>query len=332
MTKRPTISDVARMADVSKSTVSHVLNNTRFVEAETRQRVQDAIDKLGYRPSIAARSLTTKRSGTVGMIISDASNFFFSEMLRGVEDVLRPQHYGLIVCNTDEVLEHEADYLDLLVRQRVDGIIAAATSQRWAVLSEVEALRTPVVFVDRTFDDLDGPYVGVDNEGGAYLGAHHLIERGYREIGVLAGFQRLSTMRERLNGFVRALQEAGLPLRDEWIVPSPLSIEAGKAAMHQILSLTEPPRAVFVNNNLLTLGALLALEEMDLSCPVNVALVGFDDHPWAAISNPPLTVVRQPTREMGRTAANTLLELIDNREPPNRRVLLGCELIARKSA
>lgn len=332
MTKRPTISDVARMADVSKSTVSHVLNNTRFVEAETRRRVQAAIDKLGYRPSTAARSLTTKRSGTVGMIISDASNFFFSEMLRGVEDVLRQQQYGLIVCNTDEVLEREADYLDLLVRQRVDGIIAAATSQRWAVLNDAEALRTPVVFVDRTFDDLDGPYVGVDNEGGAYLGTCHLIARGYREIGVLAGFQRLSTMRERLSGFVRAMHEAGLPLRDEWILPSPLSIEAGKTAMHKILSLADPPRAIFVNNNLLTLGALLALEEMDLSCPVNVALVGFDDHPWAAISNPPLTVVRQPTREMGRTAANTLLELINDREPPSRRVVLDCELIARKSA
>src|SRR3954469_5479693 len=135
MVKRSTISDVARMADVSKSTVSHVVNNTRYVEDETRQRVLTAIDTLAYRPSSAARSLTTKRTGTAGMIISDASNFFFSEMLRGVEDLLLPRSYSLTVCNTDEVLEREARYLDLLLQQRVDGIIAA-TSQRWSALME----------------------------------------------------------------------------------------------------------------------------------------------------------------------------------------------------
>jgi LacI family transcriptional regulator len=320
------------MANVSKSTVSHVVNNTRYVEAETRQRVLSAIDTLAYRPSSVARSLTTKRTGTAGMIISDASNFFFSEMLRGVEDVLLPRSYSLTVCNTDEVLEREARYLDLLLQQRVDGIIAAATSQRWSALLEAEAQNTPIVFVDRKFDELAGPYVGVDNEGGAYLGVHYLIEQGYREIGVLAGFQRLSTMRERLHGCRRALQEAGVPIHEEWMITSHLSIEAGKQSMLRLLSQTPRPRAVFVGNNLLVLGALLAIRELGLRCPQEIAIVGFDDHPWAAVAHPPLTVVRQPARELGRCAAEMLCTLIDGKQPAEQQVILGCELVVRQSA
>lgn len=332
MTKRPTISDVARLAEVSKSTVSHVLNNTRNVEEPTRQRVLAAIAELGYRPSSAARSLTTKHTNTVGMVISDSANFFFSEMLRGVEDILHAEGYGLLVCNTDEVLQREAHYLDLLLRQRVDGIVAAATSQAWTPLREAATQHTPIVFVDRRFRDLEGPYVGADNEGGAKLGVQHLIERGYREIGVLAGFQRLSTMRERLHGYQVALSEAGLPLQDEWIIPSDLSIEAGKEAMRRLLTLPHRPRAVFVNNNLITLGALLAIRELGLDCPGEVAVVGFDDHPWAAVSAPPLTVVRQPAREIGQIAAEALCILIDGQPPDQQQYILPCELIVRESA
>ena len=332
VSKRPTITDVARLAEVSKSTVSHVLNNTRNVETSTRQRVLHAIEELGYRPSTAARSLTTKRTGTVGTVISDASNFFFNEMLRGVEDVLHAGGYGLLVCNTDEVLEREAHYLDLLLRHRVDGIIAAATSRRWAALQEAESLHTPVVYVDRRFADLDGPYVGVDNESGACLGVRHLIEQGYTDIGILAGFQRLSTMQERLFGYQRALREAGLPIRDEWIAPSPLGIEAGKQAMEHLLTLPKRPQAVFVSNNLITLGALTAIRALGFACPEDVAVVGFDDHPWAAVADPPLTVVRQPAREVGRVAAETLCALIDGNGSIAPTTILKCELVVRNSS
>ncbi len=168
--RAPTISDVAKRAYVSKSTVSHVINGTRTVEAETKRRVLEAIADLGYRPNKVARSLTTKRTGTIGMIVSDASNQFFGEMLRGVEDVLRPANYALIVCNTDEALEREEHYLNLLLGQRVEGIIAAATSQNWAALTLAEVSHTPIVFVDRRFEGLEGPYVGADNVGGTYAG------------------------------------------------------------------------------------------------------------------------------------------------------------------
>ena len=182
--KRPTMGDVAARADVSKTTVSHVINNTRHVEEDTKRRVLQAIDELDYRPSAAARSLTTNRTETIGVIVSDSSNYFFAEVLRGIEDVLRLENYALLVCNTAEILEREEHYLDILIRQRVDGIIAAATSRKWGTLSQVEALHIPIVFVDRLFEGLNAPYVGVDNKEGAGLGASYLVGCGYTEIGI----------------------------------------------------------------------------------------------------------------------------------------------------
>jgi LacI family transcriptional regulator len=323
--------DVAERAGVSKTTVSHVINETRFVEKDTKRRVRQAIADLGYRPSVAARSLTTNRTQTIGVIVSDSSNYFFAEVLRGIEDVLRQENYALLVCNTAEILERESHYLDLLLRQRVDGIIAAATSERWGVLTEFEMQHVPIVFMDREFEGLDGPFVGVDNESGASLGTAHLIECGHRRIGVLAGFQRLSTMRERLAGFRHALQQHEVRLPEEWVATSPLSIEGGREAMRRMMSLPERPTAVFLSNNLLSLGALLAVNESSMRCPQNVALVGFDDHPWAAVSRPPLTVIRQPATRLGQTAAEMLLKLMDGETLPEKRVVLECELVTRES-
>jgi DNA-binding LacI/PurR family transcriptional regulator len=329
--KRPTMKDVAELAGVSKTTVSHVINNTRFVEEETRLRVLQAISELGYRPSAVARSLTTNRTQTVGVIVSDASNYFFAEVLRGIEEVLMPEGYALLVCNTAEILEREAHYLDILMRQRVDGIIAAATSQRWDGLTEIEMKHIPAVFVDRAFEGLDGPLVEVDNRRGAYTGAKHLIECGHRRVGILAGFQRLSTMRERLAGFREALDEHGISLPEEWVETSQLSIAGGREAMGRMLAGRQRPTAVFVSNNLLALGALLALKQAGVRCPEDLSIVGFDDHPWAAVSDPPLTVIRQPAEELGRVAADTLLRLVNGEEPEESRVVLECELVLRES-
>lgn len=330
-TKRPTITDVATRAFVSKTTVSHVLNGTRFVAPETKQRVIAAIAELGYRPSTAARSLITKRTGTVGIVISDSSNPFFGELLLSIEEVLRPRNYALIICNTNETLEYEAHYLDLLLNQRVDGIIAAATSQPWMELSRAETEHTPVVFVDRTFEHFDGYYVGVDNRAGAYVGTQHLIRCGYKSIGILAGLERLSTMRERLDGYCQALRDAGMPVNPTWIIRSQLSVDGGREAMRTLLNLPQRPDAVFINNNLLALGALLEMRAQNVDCARDLGIVGFDDHPWAAVSSPMLTVVRQPTRHIGRVAAEMILALINGQPVAEKRVVLPCELVIRGS-
>lgn len=325
------IKDVAARAGVSKTTVSHVINGTRYVEEETRKKVLQAIQDLHYRPSSAARSLTTKRTSTVGVVISDSSNPFFSELLLGVEEILRPQNYAVIICNTNEALEYESHYLNLLLNQRVDGIIAAATSQPWIELSKAEVQHTPVVFVDRAFEKLDGFFVGVDNKAGAYLGTQHLIQCGYRKIGILAGMDRLSTMRERQDGYCQALNDAGLPINREWIIPSPLSVDGGREAMRRLFNQPQRPDAVFINNNLLALGALLEMREIKDISSDEIGIVCFDDHPWAAVSYPPLTVVRQPTREIGHVAANMLLTLIKEQPVLEKRVILNCEIVERKS-
>lgn len=329
--KRTTMQDVAKQAGVSKATVSHVINGTRYVEKGTKQRVLQAITDLDYRPNAAARSLTTRRTDIIGMVISDATNLFFSEMLAGVDDVIRAKNYGLVVCNTDEILEREDHYLNLLLGQRVDGIIAAATSKRWNALAAAEVQHTPVVFVDRKFEYLEEPFVGVDNQGGAAIGTRHLIECGHSQIGILAGFQRLSTMRERAAGFRQALAEANLACRDEWVITSELSIESGKESTLQTLSQADRPTALFAGNNLLCLGALLALRELGLRCPDDISIVSFDDHPWASVADPPLTVVRQPAREVGQCAAQMLCDFLSETQPPQARIILPCELVVRQS-
>jgi LacI family transcriptional regulator len=329
--RRVTIKDVAERAGVSKSTVSHAINATRFIEPETRRRVMQAIADLNFHPSSLARSLTTHRTNTIGLVVSEISNNFFSDILHGIEDRTRPYNYSFVVCNTGEILEREDRYLDLLLSQRVDGIIAAATSQRWEALSKASLQHTPVVYVDRAFEGMEGPFVGVDNRRGAWMGASHLIHRGHRKIGILAGFQRLSTMRERLGGFCQALAENQIPLPEEWKIQSELSIEAGKAAAMQLLSQVNRPTALFASNNLLSLGALKAIQQSGLCCPEDIGILGFDDHPWAEVTCPPLSVVRQPARAVGQKAAEILLHLINDEPVDQSRIILDCELIVRSS-
>lgn len=329
--KRITMRDVAELAGVSKATVSHVINETRFVEDSTKERVKLAIKELGYRPNVAARSLTTQQTKIVGYIVSDVTNTFFAEIMRGIEDVLMSKDYSIMVCNTNEVLEREEYYMDILLTQGVDGIIAAATSQNWKSLNEASKLNIPIVLLDRTFDNAIAPYVGVNNKQGAYLGTKHLIESGHTDIGILSGFQRLSTMRERLDGFEIALDEFGLSIRDEWSLSSPLTIEDGTKKIKKLMSLDKRPSAVFICNNLLSLGALMGLKEMGLKCPDDVAIVAFDDHPWAKVSNPPLTVVCQPTYEIGKMAAQKLLQALDNPQANIPSAIFNCELVVRES-
>lgn len=330
--KRPSINDVAQKAGVSKSTVSHVINGTRYVEDETRQIVQRVIDELGYRPSLIARSLTTNRTQMIGVLVSDTSNNFFGELIRGIDLVFGTLQYGLIVCNTDEILEREEYYINLLLSQQVDGIIAAAVSQHWRALELAEMKQKPIVFVDREFENLnERPFVGSDNHAGGVAAALHMVACGHRDIGMLAGFQRLSSMRQRLEGFRQGLAAQHISMPEEWIAYSPLSVEAGKESAMHLLTLPNRPRALFVNNNFLSLGALLALQTLGLRCPEDVALVGFDDHPWAVVSNPPLTVIRQPALAIGEAAARMLLELLTAGHISQPRLLLDCDLVIRAS-
>lgn len=327
-----TIIDVAKKADVSIKTVSRVLNDEQYVKDSTREAVLMAIESLGYRPNKVARSLSRSQTETIGIVVSNIANYFIGEAIRGVEEITSSSNYSLIVCNTDEQYERENNYLDLLLRHRVDGIIAAAASQKWEALGTAEKRSTPVVFLDRRFEGMEGPYVGVDNTDGAYKAVNHLIECGHSKIGVISGLARLSSIRGRMAGYRRAMAENQLPVDPDWVAESNLQKEEARQAVHRILSQPQPPTALFVTTNVLALGTLLALKELGLRCPDDVAIVAFDDHPWAEVCDPPLTVIRQPAREIGRTAAEMLLTLMNGETPANSQVRLASELIIRQSS
>jgi LacI family transcriptional regulator len=329
--KRTTISDVARRAEVSKATVSHVINETRFVEELTKQRVLDAIAELGYRPSSAARSLTTNQTHTVGVLISDASNNFYAEVLLGIEAALRPAGYGLIVCNTAETRELELGALDLLLSQRVDGLAVAGATGHWDPLQRAEAEQLPIVFVDREFEGLKGPFVGVDNELGAYTGTHHLIEAGHKRLGLVVGYTPASAMRGRVAGFLRAASECGITVPEEWVMHCRSQVDAARDAVRKLFAERDHPTALFVTNNVMMLGVLRGLKALGLRCPDEVSLVGFDDNPWWEMTSPPLTAVYQPSWRLGHEAGKLLLAIMRGDEARERRIVLPCELIRRES-
>ncbi len=326
-----TIRDVARHANVSVATVSHVLNHTRYVSPETRAAVLAAIKTLRFHPNHIARSLSMQRTNTIGMVVGHISNPFFSEMILGAEAILHPLGFSLFLCNSEEDVAREEHYLNLLLSRRVDGIIAAATSEQWATLEILEALNIPIVFIDRTFTGIKGPFVGVDNAAATYQAVHHLIEDGHHAIGILAGMERMSTMQERYQGYLRALHDHGIDPLPQWSCYGNLSIAEGYHCAQTLLDAEPRPTALFANNNLLLLGALQLIKERKLRCPEDIGVAGFDDPPWSALVTPAPTVVRQPTFAIGRTAAELLIKRIEGHDLPDRLYLLQTELIIRES-
>jgi LacI family transcriptional regulator len=329
--KQSTIKDVAQGAGVSTTTVSHVVNGTRFVEEPTRQRVLEAIARLDYHPSLAARSLITNSTKTVGVLVSNAANNFFGEILLGLEGVLRPAGYGLMLCNTDETPALEEQALKLLLSQRVDGLIIAGVSQHWDALSRASASQLPMVFADRLFPAIPGPFVAMDSEQGGYLGTSHLIEAGHRRIAILAGSTQVSASHDRVAGLRRALAEHDIPLPPEWVVFFRAEIEPAREATRRLLTAEPRPTALFVNNNVMVLGVLLEIRALGLRCPEDVSVIGFDDNPWWDVTDPPVTAVRQLSYRMGHTAAEMLFVLMSGKELAESRVIIPCELVRRRS-
>jgi len=349
MMARISSKDVARHAGVSIATVSHVINGTRFVSDETRNKVLAAIETLDYRPNAIARGLATNSTHKIGLIISDITNPFFTAVARGVEDVISSYQYNTIFCNTDEDPQRETNYLNLLAAQNVDGIIISPTGVQCETLVALANSGVPIVQLDRRSPGISAPLVAVDNELGAYKAISYLIGLGHRRIAYLMGINTVSTQMERLNGWRRALSEAGIPLDESLIVradPRFYGVQSGGGlsarrsghqtlpsahqAMSAILEAPQRPTAIFVANNQLTLGALYALKEHELRCPEDISLISFDDHDWAPLFNPPLSVLRQPTYKIGQVAADLVMKMV-KQQPVDSPALLPVELVVRSS-
>ena len=330
-----TMRDVARLAGVSATTVSSVVNGKGGVSPKLTGRVEDAIAALDYHPNEVARGLKVNSTFTIGIIIPDVSNLFFNDILRGVETEARRNGYSVILCDSNEDPVQEQELLTVLIRRRVDGILLASTQARLEE-SRLAMRRPPIVCFDRDAGGFQGSAVVVDNVLASYEATRHLIELGHQHIATISGPETTLTGRERLEGFRKALQEAHLPLPEEYIRPGGFSMEGAHREGLEVLQLSTPPTAILVCNNRMTLGLMRALRDLGLRCPQEVSVVGFDDFDWSDLFSPRLTTVVQPSYEMGKRATEMLLQAIQAPDQHfessgGNRIVLKAELRVRES-
>ncbi len=320
------ILDVAREAGVSVASVSRVLQGQSGVSEETKKRVQAAIDALGYRPDLAARRLRSRRTDTLGLIVSDIRNPFFTEISRAVEDVAYANGLRVMLCNADEDPAKEAFYLELMRDEKVSGVILSSTLQLLGRFNPAD-YPFPIVLVDRCERDTDADAVLLDNMDAAQRLTRHLIEQGCRRIVFLYGAVS-SSGRQRHDGYVAAMKAAQLAPEAEPLQPN---VERARVATAALLLSGKPPDAIVASNGLILLGLIESVRAAGLEIPRDVRVAGFDDLPWTRLMTPPVTVIAQPTYEIGRSAIELLLQRIAKPEQVQRRVVLRGELIVRGS-
>jgi LacI family transcriptional regulator, fructose operon transcriptional repressor len=324
------IKEVAEAAGVSTATVSRVLANSRHVRPGVRERVLATVAQLGYRPNLVARSLRARQSNSIGLIVSDVRNPFFTEISRAVEDIAYEQGFSVLLCNTDEDPKKEAIYLDLMHDTHVAGVIFTPTRHAMVQFPTMR-LDVPMVVVDRSIPNAEVDSVLLDNADAAYQLTAHLLENGYRRIAALIG-ETSTTGRERRQGFDEALRAHGLTPAAELVKTVRPMMDAGFAAAMEVLDAAPPPDALFATNSLLAAGALQAIRQRHLAIPDDLALVSFDETTWERLVEPPITVIAQPTYEIGKTAAELLLQRVAEPRRPTRRVILKGQLLVRRSS
>ncbi len=326
--------DIASLARVSTATVSHVINQTAHVSSELTERVMRAIRELNYHPNAMARSLRTRQSRTVGMVVPSITNPFFPAVVRGVEDVLSQEGYTLLLGNSDYDIQKEEAYYHTFSAKRVDGLVLEITpTQPPQYFWRHKWDETPVVCIDRVYPAVGGDAVLVDNLAGSYEAVCHLLEAGHRRIGVITGPQQMLMAGRRLRGYKRALRAFGVAIDPELVREGHFDVQSGYEQAKALLGLGGRPTALFVSNGLMTLGALRAILEFGLRCPEDIALVSFDDLDGFELMRPSITAVAQPVYQMGSTAARMLVNRISGKltGPPRRR-LLKTKLIIRESS
>ena len=325
------IRDVAKKAGVAPITVSRVINKTDYVSQKTRQRVEAAIEELGYVPNMLGPSLRFKQTMTIALVITDITNPFWTTVARGVEDVAQASGYSTILCNTDESEEKQAQYLQMLLRRRIDGILIVPASSNAAPIHLIQKQKIPVIVLDRNVPNIAVDIVRGNSEDGAYEITKHLLSLGHTHIAMLTGPDNVSTAVDRATGYRRALDEAGIT--DKQIVWGHFSRESGYEMAATILNRPIPPTAIFAANNFVAIGVLHYLEERGLVVPDDMSLVTFDDIPRSFMLNPFFTVIQQPARQIGQTATQLLLERMSGTTQKEcQHIILPTEMIIRSSS
>lgn len=327
-----TMKDVARLAGVSTSTVSHVINNDRFVSEATRKKVDNAIKTLNYTPSALARSLKLNQTHTIGMLISASSNPFYSELVRGVERSCFERGYSLILCNTDGDENRMNSSLETLLQKRVDGLLLLSAEIHPPFRDILRRYPgVPTVMMDWSPFDEGGDIIQDNSLLGGEMATQHLIDQGYTRIACIGGPVDKSPSRMRLEGYRKAMQKAGLPVLPGYETVGDFEFSGGYHAMRQLLALKTPPEAIFSCNDAMAVGVYHALYQAGLTVPKDMAVIGYDDIELARYMSPPLTTIHQPKDELGELAVDILIHRMAQPDLTQQRLQLTPELIKRDS-
>ena len=333
--KKSTIYDVAKIAGVSPSTISRVMNTPEIVAEDTRQKVMNAVKELAYIPNMMAASMPRRRTNSIGLIIPDITNIFFANLVRGVQDVCENYGYSVLVVNSDDSQEKEGRYLKLLYSRRVDGVILTVAGYREKDFPEEELSllkKMNIVLIDREINGMTTPIVKVNNFGGAYSAVKYLLTMGHKKIMYLAGIEGTKTNQEREKGYLSALKEARISWKKELTADFRLDTAYQKIIVYwpKLQNSGDLPTAIFAANDLMAIGALKALAQLKVRVPEDISIIGFDDIPFSDCTYPPLTTIAQPTYLMGQKAVETLLKVIDKKKI-KKSIELETELIERDS-
>lgn len=323
-----TIYDIAEATGVSIATVSKILNNKGSISQATRQRVLEAIDRLGYEPSAIASALAGKNTKSIGVLIPDINNPYYAEVIRGAEDEAFERGYSLLICNTDNNEEKDKIYLWTLRQKKMDGLIIATGSTSPQAIKDMIARNIRIVLMGREISGANLACVMIDDFTGAYLAGKHLLELGHRSFGIIMESLQFWPNAKRLNGFVTALQEENASYYtlsdDQYGIASGTKQAAELLSKHQIT-------AIFASNDLLAVGALQACRELGKRVPDDISIMGFDDTVFAKIVYPSLTTVSQPIYEIGRRTASMLIQAIETGTQPTTKVVIESTLVIRQS-
>jgi LacI family transcriptional regulator len=325
-----TVADVAKRAGVSVSTAARVLSGTGYAAEDTRRQVLDAAKELGYVPNQIARSLRTRQTRMLGLLIGDVENSFYSVIARNVESVAKDAGYRVVLCNSDDDPVIEQEYLQLLEGMRVDALIVTPTAKNRRHLARLIDEDIVIVQVDRRVEGLDADAILVDNEAGAASAVAHLIEAGHSRIGILTGELEVLTASKRLAGYERAMRDHGVAIEAQLVKSGSFHREHAIEEATDLIRARPAPTAIFAANNILAEAALIALDQQALRVPRDVSLVAFDDVQWMSMVEPPVTAVRQPVADMARSAAELALRrLREGRDGRPSTVVFHTELVER---
>jgi LacI family transcriptional regulator len=331
--KNITIKDVAEHAGVSTATVSHVINNTRHVDNSTRECVLDAMAKLDYHPNSLARSLRSGKTKTIGLIVPDASNLFFADISRKIENLGYKNGYSVILCNSDNDLAKQHNYVNTLIAKQVDGTIFISAGESNEDLEDLNNSGIPIVVADRNVPLNLADVVLLDNEKAGYEATKYLIDLGHKQIACISGPFNVSPSFLRVEGYKRALLENKIQVNESYLVLGDYQFNSGQKAMQQLLEVYPIPTAVFVLNDMMAIGAISSARRMGLKVPEDISIIGFDDIEIATAVNPALTTMAQPIEEIAELAINLLINKMQghNEDLQNKEYILSAKLVIRES-